>query len=142
MACSIQVNCGVKSVTMSIWILVGLGGALGSMLRHGVNHVMTRVSPNLALPYATFAVNLAGCFVIGVLSGLLASQRIAMTHEARAFVFVGVLGGFTTFSSFGLDTFTLFQAGLRLTAVWNIAGQVGLGLLAVYAGFFLGTARG
>jgi CrcB protein len=120
------------------WVMVGIGGAIGSMLRHGVNVAMTRVAPHVALPYATFTVNIIGCFVIGLLSGLIASARLAMSPEMRAFVFVGVLGGFTTFSSFGLDTLILLQTGLRATAIWNVAGQVGLGLLAVYAGFVYG----
>ena len=92
------------------------------------------------MPYATAAVNLAGCVVIGVLAGLIASNRLQMSPTLRAFVFVGVLGGFTTFSSFGLDTFTLGREGSYSLAFWNVAAQVGLGLLAVAAGFRAGSA--
>jgi CrcB protein len=64
-----------------------------------------------AAPYATLIVNLIGCAVIGLLAGLLAGGRLGMTSTARVFVFVGILGGFTTFSSFGLDVFTLARTG-------------------------------
>ncbi len=88
-----------------IWLAVAVGGALGSMARHAVNiffaHVLGR-----AVPYATAAVNLAGSATIGMLAALVATGRIHMSTELRTFVFVGILGGFTTFSSFMLDTFT------------------------------------
>ncbi|MFI4944071.1 MAG: fluoride efflux transporter FluC, partial [Burkholderiales bacterium] len=76
------------------WIAVGLGGALGSVARHGVNTIVARWlgSP---VPYATLVVNLLGCTAIGLLAGGLASERLSMTHTARVFVFVGILGGFT-----------------------------------------------
>ena len=124
---------------MGSTLSVALGGAVGSVARHVVNVVMTRAVPHFALPYATFLVNVTGCLAIGVLSGLMASQRLVLSAESRAFVFVGLLGGFTTFSTFGLDTLALMQSGLRGTALWNIGGQVSLGLLAVYVGFVLGS---
>ena len=80
---------------------------------------IARLSPTPNVPYATMTVNLTGCLVIGALAGLIASQRLTMTPELRAFVFVGLLGGFTTFSSFGLDTFTLAQGGRAGTAAVN-----------------------
>jgi CrcB protein len=123
---------------LTTWLAVGLGGAAGSMARHGVNVLTVRLAPHLSVPYATFAVNVVGCFVIGLLASLLSSGRIAMTTDARAFVFVGILGGFTTFSTFGLDTLTLLHTGLRTTAIWNVVGQVALGLLAVYLGIVAG----
>ena len=119
------------------WIAVAIGGALGSVARHGVNVLVGRLV-HRPVPYATAAVNLAGCVVIGVLAGLLASDRLQMSTTVRAFVFVGVLGGFTTFSSFGLDTFTLGHGGDHKTAVWNIIGQVSLGLGGVWVGYYLG----
>jgi fluoride exporter len=122
-------------VTMT-WIAVAIGGALGSMARHWVNLEMAfrlgRVSN-----HATFVVNVAGCFVVGTLAGLIASGRLHMSQELRTFVFVGVLGGFTTFSTFGLDTFTLAQGGLHAKALWNVAGQIVLGLGSVWIGFTL-----
>ena len=123
---------------MRTWLAVGLGGALGSLARHGVNVLVAR-RLGQAVPYATFAVNLAGCAVIGLLAGLIAGGRITMTQEVRALVFVGILGGFTTFSSFGLDTFVLAREGRHLAAAMNVAGQVVLGLAAVAAGYFAGA---
>lgn len=123
-----------------IWLAVGAGGALGSLARYAMSLLLWRLSPMQAVPYATFVVNIAGCLAIGVLAGLLAAGRLDWTPTMRAFVLVGVLGGFTTFSSFGLDTHTLAQAGHTGLAVWNVAGQVVLGLLAVFGGFAL--ARG
>jgi CrcB protein len=120
-----------------IWIAVAVGGALGSMARHFVNlelaHRLER-----SVPHATFVVNVVGCLVIGTLAGRIASGKVVMSPTMRTFVFVGVLGGFTTFSSFGLDTFTLAHGGHHTTAFWNVIGQIGLGLGAVYAGYYLG----
>lgn len=123
---------------MRTWLAVGLGGALGSLARHGVNMLVSHRLGQV-VPYATFAVNLAGCAVIGLLAGMIAGGRIAMTPEMRTFVFVGILGGFTTFSSFGLDTFVLAREGRQLAAALNVAGQVVLGLGAVATGYFVGV---
>jgi CrcB protein len=122
-----------------IWLAVAVGGALGSMARHGVNvffaHVLER-----SIPYATGVVNLIGSVVIGLLAALIATGRLHMSTELRTFVFVGILGGFTTFSSFMLDTFTLGHGGDHSLAFWNVALQVALGLVAVWGGYRLGTA--
>ena len=124
-----------------IWLAVAAGGALGSIARHGVNvffaHILER-----AIPYATAAVNLVGSAAIGLLSALIATGRLQMSTEARTFVFVGILGGFTTFSSFMLDTFTLAHGGDHATAFWNVAVQTGAGLAAVWAGYRFGVSIG
>jgi CrcB protein len=120
------------------WVAVGVGGALGSLARHAVNVLVARALGQ-ASPYATFAANLAGCAVIGLLAGLIAGGRLQMTATMRVFVFVGVLGGFTTFSSFGLDSFALAREGRFAFAFWNVAGQVVLGLAAVAAGYAIGS---
>jgi CrcB protein len=117
---------------------VAVGGAIGSLARHGVNVVFAHMFSR-PVPYATAAVNLLGSVVIGVLAGLLASGRLTMTPIMRTFVFVGLLGGFTTFSSFMLDTLTLTHSGARALAMSNVAGQTVLGLLAVYAGYYVAT---
>jgi CrcB protein len=122
-----------------IWLAVGAGGAVGSMARHGVNiffaHVLER-----ATPYATASVNLIGSAIIGLLAALIATGRLHLSAEMRTFVFVGILGGFTTFSSFMLDTFTLGHGGDHATAFWNVALQTAFGLGAVWAGYRLGIA--
>jgi CrcB protein len=124
-----------------IWLAVAAGGALGSMARHGVNlffaHVLER-----AIPYATASVNLIGSAAIGLLAALIASGRLHLSSEMRTFVFVGILGGFTTFSSFMLDTFTIGHGGDHILACWNVALQTGFGLAAVWAGYRMGIALG
>jgi fluoride exporter len=122
------------------WIAVILGGALGSVARHGVNLAVARVmgSPG---PYATATVNMLGSFAVGLLAGALASQRLTMTPSVRAFVFVGVLGGFTTFSSFMLDALTQLERGTPGGSVINLVGQVLVGFVLVYIGYRLGVRR-
>jgi CrcB protein len=115
------------------WIAVALGGAAGSLARHGVNLAFARYGS--ATPYATATVNIAGSAVIGVLAGMTASGRLQMTPTVRAFVFVGILGGFTTFSSFMLDTLTLTHGTQRELAIANVLAQFVLGALAVFAGY-------
>ena len=121
-------------------MLVGIGGALGSIARHGVGVAIARVAPASVTPYATMTVNLVGCLTIGVLAGLVASHRLIIGPGMRAFVFVGVLGGFTTFSSFGLDTFTIAHGGRSGAAAVNVAIQVVVGLALLAAGY-AATAR-
>jgi fluoride exporter len=119
-----------------IWLAVAIGGALGSLARHWVNlEIAHRLQPAM---WATFAVNVIGCVLIGALAGRIASGRLHLTMVSRAFLFVGILGGFTTFSSFGLDTFTLGHGGQHEAATWNVVGQVGLGLGGVWLGYYLG----
>ena len=118
------------------WIAVGIGGAIGSAARHGVNLVMRSQS----FPWGTILVNVSGSFVIGLLAGLIASRRLAMSTVAREFVFVGLLGGFTTFSTFGLDTFMLARTQSQGYALLNVGLQIGGGLIAVWLGYRLGSA--
>lgn len=122
------------------WLAVAVGGAIGSVARHAVNRAVVDRWPS-ALPVGTALVNLVGCFVIGLLAGLIASDRIVFRPYWREFVFVGLLGGFTTFSTFGLDTFLLARNQPTSYAVANIVGQVAGGLLAVWVGYRLGASR-
>src|SRR5215203_99816 len=115
------------------WIAVAAGGALGSVARHAVN----RATGSARFPLGTVIVNLVGCLLIGVLAGLLASRRIALPPRWREFVFVGLLGGFTTFSSFGLETFTLARTQSASSASLNIGLHVIGGLVAVWIGYRL-----
>jgi fluoride exporter len=122
---------------MFTWIVVASGGALGCMARHGVNRLVHQHWPLMRFPAATVVVNLVGCCVIGALAGLIASGHLSMRTQWREFVFVGLLGGFTTFSTFGLDTVTLFRVGDVTQAFSNIVIQVVGGLAGVYAGLVL-----
>jgi CrcB protein len=119
--------------------MVALGGALGSIARYGVAAALLR-GPGTAVPYATGIVNVLGCAIAGVLAGLLSSARITLTIEHRALIIAGVLGGFTTFSGFGLDLLTLVNEGRGPAAFVDLVVQVvgGLGLLALC----YGVARG
>lgn len=118
----------------NVW-LVGVGGFIGSILRYLLNNVIYRLFDYPVFPYGTMTVNIVGCFVIGLLGGL-SESRIVFTPELRLFLFIGVLGGFTTFSSFGYDTFGLYRNGQMLGAMMNVFLQVFVGLSAVWVGFF------
>lgn len=112
---------------------VALGGALGSVSRYLLGSWTQSLSKSIDFPYGTLAVNLIGCFVIGFLSQL-AEARGVFTPESRAFVFIGILGGFTTFSSFGNDTINLLRDGETLNALANIGANVIVGLALVWLG--------
>lgn len=115
--------------------LVGMGGFLGSVARALCSNFVQQAS-NSTFPFGTLAVNVIGCFVIGALSELGEASEI-FSPETRSFIFVGILGGFTTFSSFGNETINLFRGGLPASAVGNIAAQLVIGLLAVWLGRLL-----
>jgi len=114
-------------------VLVGLGGALGSILRYGVGGLVGRLKAGWTFPLETLLINVAGCLVIGWLAGL-SEARGAFSAPTRAFLFIGLLGGFTTFSTFGYETFQLMRDGQWSSAALSTTLQVVLGLGAVWAG--------
>jgi CrcB protein len=116
-------------------LLVALGGALGSVGRYAVVTLAQAVSP-AAFPYGTLAVNVLGCFAIGCL-GALVEVRATFGPEARAFLFVGVLGGFTTFSSFAYETTGFLRQAELERALANVLAQNVLGLAAAWLGYGL-----
>jgi CrcB protein len=124
---------------VNTWIAVALGGALGSLARHTINwfvsHKLTQ-----AVPVATGTVNLVGCLIAGLIVGLVVSGQIRMSLTARTFVFVGILGGFTTFSAFGLDTFTMIHEGRPIAAFANVLVQSVGGIAGVALGYALGRS--
>lgn len=113
--------------------IVGLGGFIGSALRYLVGGWAQGLSKSLDFPYGTLTVNLIGCFMIGFL-GELAEARGVFSSETRLLVFIGLLGGFTTFSSFGNDTLNLARSGQMINALTNMAVNVVFGLLLVWLG--------
>lgn len=121
----------MASITTILY--VALGGALGSTARYLVGTWVQTASNSIDFPYGTLTVNLVGCFVIGFLSQL-AETRGAFTPEARALVFIGILGGFTTFSSFGNDTINLLRDTGSFNALANVGANVILGLILVWLG--------
>lgn len=114
-------------------LLVGVGGFIGSILRYGVSGYVQQATNSVDFPYGTLVVNLVGCFVIGFLSQL-ADVRGLFTPETRAFTFVGVLGGFTTFSTFGNESVNLLRAGQNNLALLNLSTHLIFGLGAVWLG--------
>lgn len=119
------------------WILVALGGAIGAAARYGTQLFGQRFQT--PFPVSIFAINIAGSAVIGLIAGAVMSSRLSLSPDVRLFLMAGVLGGFTTFSSFSLDTLMLLRAGHVGLAIVNVVGQVGLSLAAVYAGFRLAS---
>jgi fluoride exporter len=114
-------------------LYVALGGALGSVSRYLLGTWAQTASKSIDFPYGTLVVNLFGCFIIGILSQLVESRGV-FTPETRALVFIGILGGFTTFSSFGNDTLNLLHDGKTFNALANVGANVILGLFLVWLG--------
>lgn len=109
---------------------------MGACLRFALAGVVQKIDPLARFPYGTLAVNLTGCLVIGLLGGLSESRQI-FGPGARLFVFIGLLGGFTTFSTFGFESFALLREGENLKALVNITASVVLGLGTVWAGYIV-----
>ena len=116
---------------------VGVGGFLGSVARFVIAGFFNRLSPILAFPVGTLAVNILGCFLIGLLYGLAESRDILGT-DIRIFLFIGVLGGFTTYSTFGFESLALLQDGEFFKTSANILLHVIVGFAAVWIGDTLG----
>ncbi len=121
---------------MNTFFLVGAGGALGAMARYGSGVVITRLW-GVAFPFGTIFVNVAGSLLMGLLIGALARFTPPWQAEARLFVAVGLLGGFTTFSAFSLDVVTLVERGATVQAVMYMAVSVIVSVLALLAGLLL-----
>ena len=121
-----------------IWVDIAAGGAIGAMARHGLNQLIHQRHLSSTFPTGIFVVNVIGSFAIGLLAGIIVADRMKVSLEMRTFLIVGVLGGFTTFSSFSLDTVTLLNSRQTVSAFGNVVGQVGLSLFATWAGLRLG----
>ena len=120
-------------------LLIALGGALGTLARYGVSLLAAPWSQSL--PWGTIVINVTGSFVIGAFGALtLADGRYPVPEALRLFVMVGLCGGYTTFSSFSLQTLTLLQGGHFLAALGNAGLSVGLCLFAVWLGYIAGRA--
>ena len=116
--------------------IIGMGGCVGAILRYlvaGGVHTLARTS---SFPVGTLTVNIAGCLLIGFGGGLVESRQF-FSPEWRAFLFVGMLGSFTTFSTFGLETFNLAKQGQWLASFGNVGISLVVGLVAVLAGHML-----
>ena len=115
-------------------ILVGMGGFIGSSLRYLVSGWAQSWMKSGVFPIGTATVNILGCLVIGFLGGWAENSQMFSPH-LRLFLFLGLLGGFTTFSSFGHETMALMRDGESLLAFANVVGQIVLGFGAVMLGY-------
>jgi len=116
--------------------LVGAGGFIGSVLRYLIGGYFQGFAKSF--PLGTLVVNVMGCFVIGLLAQI-GESRNMFSNEVRVFIFVGILGGFTTFSSFGNETINLMRGNQIINMFFNIGANVILGLLAVWLGRIVAT---
>ncbi|WP_288687782.1 fluoride efflux transporter CrcB [Acinetobacter gandensis] len=116
------------------WLLVALGGALGATLRYGTGVLL--IKPTGLFPWTTWWVNVIGCFLAGVFFAV--SQKYSfLQSEARLFLMVGILGGFTTFSSFGLETFQLLRQGHSAVAFSYAISSLVIGVIVLGLGYYL-----
>ena len=113
-------------------LAVGAGGFVGAVARFGVSTLVQRLA-GTSFPYATFVVNVVGCFVLGALMGVV-EDRQGLSEPARLFLAIGLLGSFTTFSTFGWETYALLRDGRLLPAVAYVVGSAAVGLVAVALG--------
>lgn len=119
---------------------VGSGGFLSALARYGLSGLVQRYAPLPTFPFGTLVVNLLGCIAIGVAGGLAESRQV-LGPEARAFVLIGVLGGFTTFSTLGYETFAMLRDSDYLKAITNVGAHVILGLTFVWLGYAVAASR-
>ena len=124
--------------SLTTWVAVALGGALGSLARFWLTAAMaTLTGPRF--PWGTLLINVLGSFVIGLVAAItLTPARIAMHPDLRVFLMVGVCGGFTTFSAFSLQTLELLQSGDTWPAAGYMAGSLLLCVAGAWVGWLLG----
>ena len=118
-------------------LIIGLGGFVGTVLRYGLGGFFQSISKSYSFPYGTLAVNLIGCFVIGLLSQLTEARGL-FSQETRLFIFIGILGAFTTFSTFGSETVNLLRNGENVLSLLNVGAHIFIGLFAVWLGRVVG----
>ena len=122
------------SDTLRTLFLIGTGGFIGSIFRYLVSGFAQQLTTGIQFPFGTLVVNLVGCALVGFFAEL-ADHRGIVSGETRAFLIVGILGGFTTYSAFGNETMNLLRNGELWLAGGNIVGHTVLGLVAVWVGY-------
>ena len=117
------------------YLWIAIGGALGSIARYGCSGVVARLTGGV-FPYGTLVVNVSGAALIGFLAAMsLPEGRVLLPPSARLFTMTGICGGYTTFSTFSLETLNLLRDGEWVSAIANILFSVLLSLLAVWIGY-------
>ena len=116
--------------------IIGLGGFVGAVLRYLVAGGVHTLTKSAAFPFGTMTVNVVGCLLIGLGGGLMESRQF-FSPEWRAFLFVGILGSFTTFSTFGLETFNLAKQGQWMACFGYVGFRLVRGWAAVFGGYLL-----
>lgn len=117
-------------------LLIGIGGFAGAILRYVASTAVQTLTGTHAFPFGTLSVNVLGCFAIGILGGMIEHHGM-LTPSMRLLLIVGILGSFTTFSSFSFETLTLIRHHPLLLAFLYIAAQLALGIPAAWIGFHL-----
>ena len=117
-------------------LFVGFGGFLGAIARYKLSGLILHMTAQDRFPFATFAVNVLGCLLVGILAGV-AERYEVFGPDTRLFLFTGLLGGFTTFSAFGLESVYLIRRGEVATAALYAGGSLLLGITAVLLGLKL-----
>lgn len=117
-------------------LVLGLAGGLGSLCRYGLSGLVQRLA-GASFPLGTFAVNVLGCFLFGLVWGAL-EDRVGLNPEIRLIALTGFMGAFTTFSTFAFESMSLIQHAQWPAALANVAGQTVLGLVMILAGTALG----
>lgn len=118
-------------------LLVALGGALGSVARYLSIEITNAHNHGSNFPLGTILVNIIGSFIMGILHYLFTQYFDSISLQTRLFLMVGILGGFTTFSAFSIDTFRLVMAGQNMVAISYILSSVLLSIAAIFLGFYL-----
>jgi CrcB protein len=124
----------LEKIMLHPLVLVAIGGALGSVARYGLSVLVLRQVNPVNFPWATFSVNVLGCLLAGIFL-VVAEQFSAVNQEARLFVVTGLLGGFTTFSAFGIETLGLIRRGEMLIALSYASLSIIVGVLAMWLAY-------
>lgn len=114
-------------------LIIGCGGFIGAVLRYFISGVIQNISNSVSFPFGTLGVNLIGCYLIGLFTYLAEAHNV-LNAEMRLFLLIGILGAFTTYSTFGNETLDILHNREILLAISNILLHVVLGLLAVWLG--------
>jgi fluoride exporter len=121
---------------MQMIFAIAAGGAIGSLLRHYMNMALSHILPDSFFPWGTFSINILGSFIMGILTAAF-TYVWEPSEAARVFLTVGILGGFTTFSTFSLDIVVLMERGSYGAAAFYTAGSVLLAIGSLYGGLWL-----